>query len=359
MAAMTFPQDRPSPPSRRVHLGHVLAGTHSGITRVALYRRLPELLDEFGVDTDGMLASRGLARADFEDPENRMPYLQLESLLVECERRTGCEHFGLLLCENSRLEDMGLPGRVARCASTVGEGLEALARAYNLHRGGGILNLVDSGELARFVFAIAMPGARDTRQYQMGSITILFNILQDLCGPEWEAAEVRFALRSTASARPFQRVFRAPVHFDADESAIAFDSAWLSQSLPAADDSVRRFVAAEVRRARERAFEDFPGLVRDLIRKQLSSGPCSIETVAAMLSLHRRSLERRLARAGEDYSSLQQSVKREIAAHLLQETDSSVQQIADYLRFSSSANFATAFRRWTGRTPTQFRASES
>jgi AraC-like DNA-binding protein len=359
MAAMTFPLDRLAPPSRRVRLGHALASARSGIARVALFRRVPELLDAMGEDADAILASIGLARADFEDAENQMPYFQLEQLLVECGRRTGCDHFGLLLCEQSRLDDLGLPGRVARCANTVGEGLDALVRAYNLHRGGGIVNLIDTGELARFVYAIAMPGTRDTRHYQMGAITIMFNVLEDLCGPEWQANEVRFALRSPASVRPFHRLFRAPVHFDADESVIVFDSAWLSRALAAVDDSFRRSVAAELHWMRERAFEDFPGLVRDLIRKQLSSGPCSIETVAAMLSMHSRSLERRLARAGEDYSSLQQSVKHEIAVQLLRETAMSVQEIADFLRFSSAANFATAFRRWTEQSPTQFRASES
>jgi AraC-like DNA-binding protein len=355
MAAVTFPQAERAPPSKRARLGHALASVRSGIARVALFRRVPELLDAMGADADAILASLGLARADFEDPDNQMPYFQLEQLLVECERRTGCDHFGLLLCETSRLDDMGLPGRTARCAATIGEGLEALARTYNLHRGGGLIDLIDAGEFARFVFAIAMPGALDTRQYQMGAITIAFNILQDLCGPEWRAAEVRFALRRPASTRPFQRVFRAPAHFDAEESVVVFDSAWLSCPLPAVDDSFRRSVADEVRRVRERAFEDFPGLVRDLIRKQLSRGPSSIETVAAMLSMHRRSLERGLARVGEDYSSLQQSVKHEIAVQLLRETELSVQQIADFLRFSSAANFATAFRRWTGQSPSDFR----
>jgi len=356
MAAMTLPLDRLAPPSKRALVGHALASARSGFARVALFRRVPELLDVMGADADAILASLGLARADFAYPESQMPYFQLEQLLVECERRTGCDHFGMLLCETSRLDDMGLPGRIARCATTVGEGLEALVRTYNLHRGGGLANLIDSGEFGRFVFAIAMPGARDTRQYQMGAITIVFNILEDLCGPEWQAHEVRFALRNPASTRPFQRVFHAPVHFDADESLIAFDRVWLSRSLPAVDDSFRHSVSAEVRQMRERAFEDFPGLVRDLIRKQLSSGRCSIETVAAMLSMHHRSLERRLARSGEDYSALQQSVKHEVAALLLRETELSVQQIADFLRFSSPANFATAFRRWTDRTPTQFRA---
>jgi len=32
-----------------------------------------------------------------------------------------------------------------------------------------------------------------------------------------------------------------------------------------------------------------------------------------------------------------------------------VQQVAESLHFSSAANFATAFRRWTGMTPSEYR----
>jgi AraC-like DNA-binding protein len=32
-----------------------------------------------------------------------------------------------------------------------------------------------------------------------------------------------------------------------------------------------------------------------------------------------------------------------------------VQQVAESLHFSSAANFATAFRRWTGVTPGEYR----
>jgi AraC-like DNA-binding protein len=328
MAAATFLQDETALAQGHARPVDVQALPRSGAARVALVRRVPDLLDDFGVETDAILASQALSRADFENPDDRMPYFRLERLLVECERRTGA-------------------------------GLDALVRVYNLRRGGGIVYLVDSGEFARLIFAMATQGARNTRSYQMGALTIAFNIIEDLCGPDWQAAEVRLALRSPASTRPFQRFFRAPVHFDADECVIVFESSWLSHGLPEVGDTFRRSVAAEVRRVREQAFQDFPGLVRELIRKRLSTGPCSIETVAATLSMHRRSLERRLARAGEDYSSLQQSVKHEIAVQLLRDTEMSVQQIADFLRFSSAANFATAFRRWTGRTPTQYRGSES
>jgi AraC-like DNA-binding protein len=36
-----------------------------------------------------------------------------------------------------------------------------------------------------------------------------------------------------------------------------------------------------------------------------------------------------------------------------------VQDVAEALRFSNAANFATAFRRWTGVTPSEFRRGAS
>ena len=106
---------------------------------------------------------------------------------------------------------------------------------------------------------------------------------------------------------------------------------------------------------RARAFTNFPVLVRDVIRMQLSIGACTIENVSDALSLHPRRIERHLAQSGESYVSLRQSVKYEVAVRLLRETRLSVQEIADFLCFSSAANFATAFRRWNGVTPSAYR----
>ena len=169
------------------------------------------MLTELGTDADATLESLGLARDDFEDPENEIPYFRLERLLLECERRTQCAHFGLLLGGTTRLAELGFLGRVARCASN------CWARAW-LHSSGPTTCVAaaassTSSTMARrpcFVFAIAMPGAGDTRQYQMTGITIAFNLLEDLCGADWRASEVRFAFRSPPNLRPFHRYFARP-----------------------------------------------------------------------------------------------------------------------------------------------------
>lgn len=98
-----------------------------------------------------------------------------------------------------------------------------------------------------------------------------------------------------------------------------------------------------------------PLAVRRVLRKQLLLGTCSIDAVAAQFRMHRRTLDRRLQRHGVLYSDLLDAVKYEVACQLLRDTGLQVQQIAESLRYSNAANFSTAFRRWAGVTPTDFR----
>lgn len=342
-------------PTQRLRLARALTSPRAGIVRLALFRHIPDVLAELGADADATVASVGLARADFADPECEIPYAKLEELLLECERRTECDHFGLLLGSRTQLADLGVLGSVVRCAATVGEALRALEWTYNLRRGGGIVHVIEMGESACFVFAVAASDTRDTRQYQMAAVTIAFMILRYLCGPDWRPLEVRFALRPPSTLQAFQRVFRAAVQFDAEDSLISFASECLAQPLPAVDEATRRVVAAELNAMRRHAFADFPVLVRDVIRMQLSMGTCTIKSVAAALSLSPRSLERRLSQGGDSYVSLRHTVKHEVAERLLRESNLTVQEIADFLCFSTAANFATAFRRWTGVSPSAYR----
>jgi AraC-like DNA-binding protein len=74
-----------------------------------------------------------------------------------------------------------------------------------------------------------------------------------------------------------------------------------------------------------------------------------------MFGMHRRTLDRHLQKHGLRYGELVEGVEEAIARQLLRETDLHVQQVAESLRYSSAANFATAFRRWTGMTPSEYR----
>jgi AraC-like DNA-binding protein len=316
---------------------------------------LPEVLREFGVQLNDALDGAGVRRDVFSDPQSTIEYPALQRLLATCEHLTGCDHIAMLVAKRTRLADFGLAGRAARCGATAGEGLQNFVDHFSLHVGATTVTLVDAGGFARMVYAITVRGITDARQLQQGAVTAMFNVLQDLCGRQWLPAVVTFATRAPSSLRPLHQFFRAPLRFDTDESAVIFERRWLDRPLPPVDPVLRSQVDVEVREQQAAILENLPALVRRVIRKQLIIGQGGMDDVAATFGMHRRTLDRHLQKHGVHYGELVASVEEDIARQLLRDTQMQVQQVAESLHFSSAANFATAFRRWTGVTPTQYR----
>jgi len=327
----------------------------SGSTRISAVWHVPEVVAEFGIDLVELLETAGVRADLFDDRENRIAYPDFGRLLLTCERLSGCEHIVLLIAQRSRLADLGLPAQAALCSDTVEEALRTLAGQFTLHNTAAILSVITAGDFARFAYAIVAPDVPDTRPFQLGAMTFVLGVLRELCGPGFQPTVVTFASRGPADLRPLHRFFRAPLRFDSEESAVVFERHWLDRPLPPVDPRHRKQVLAEVRAQRELLMADFPAAVRRVLRKQLPAGDCSMDQVAGLLGMHRRTLDRHLQRHGTGYGDLVQAVKSEVAHQLLRDTDMSIRQVAEALRFSSAANFATAFRRWTGDTPSEFR----
>jgi len=324
-------------------------------TRIGVVRHLPAVLHEFGVDLDDALSCVGLRSDIFSDPDNTIEYPLFQHLLAACERLTKCDHIGFLAARRTRLADFGLAGRAAVCGATAGEGLQQFVDYFNLYIGATTASLISSGGFARLVYAISVKGITDARQFQLGAVSIMFNILQDLFGRQWLPTVVTFATRAPSNLRPFHLFFRAPLRFDSDESAVVFERHWLDRPLPPVDPAFRSQVVAEVRERQATILKNFPAAVRRIVRKQLIIGQCSMDEVAATFGMHRRTLDRHLGKHDVLYGDLVENVKEEVARQLLRDTKMQVQQIAEALQFSSAANFATAFRRWTGMTPSDYR----
>jgi AraC-like DNA-binding protein len=346
-------------PHRHFHVAEQRAALSAASVRVAVVWRLPAILAEFGVDLRDALDAAGLPKSLFDDPENRIGYPAFGQLLLACEQLTRCDHIVLQITQQTRLANFGLAGQYAFCGATVGEGLQNLVDQFNLHSTASIISLITTGDFARLAYAIAAPNMTVTRPFQLGAMTMALNILQDLCGPGMLPAVVTFASGAPSNLRPLHKHFRAPLRFDSEESALIFERRWLDRALPPIDPDIRRQVESQVRSQQDQVLQEFPTTVRLMLRKQLLIGECSMDGVAALLGMHRRTVDRHLQRHGVSYSELLESVQKDMARQLLLDTQLQVQQVAEALHFSSAANFATAFRRWTGMTPSEYRRQAS
>ena len=96
--------------------------------------------------------------------------------------------------------------------------------------------------------------------------------------------------------------------------------------------------------------------VEHAVLAALPSGAPAMPSIAAQLDMSERQLRRELETAGIDSRGLVERLRRERAAQLLGETETSVDQAAFVLRFAEVSAFSRAFKRWYAVPPSAYRA---
>ena len=64
--------------------------------------------------------------------------------------------------------------------------------------------------------------------------------MRALCGGAWVPSEVLLPHRQPADTAAFDRVFQAPVRFEAEQAALVFPASWLDRTVPGADPDLQR-----------------------------------------------------------------------------------------------------------------------
>jgi AraC-like DNA-binding protein len=301
------------------------------------------------------MAEAGLDLKLFDDPDNLISYAARGRLLERCVAATGCEHFGLLLGQRGSLSSFGLVGFLVQHSPDVGTALRNFVRYLHLHVRGAAPALSVHGNLAMLGYQIYEPQVEATDQLGDGAMAVGFNIMRSLCGPDWKPIEVLFAHRRPKESGPFRRFFGAPLRFDAEQNALVFAAAWLTRHVSGADPDLRRLLQKQIDALVVTYRGDFPEQVRSVLRPALLTGQGKVDQVAALFSMHSRTLNRRLSAFGTSFRALVDAGRFEIARQMLMDSAMEVSQVAASLDYADASAFTRAFRRWSGTTPAVWR----
>jgi len=329
------------------------------MVRVGTAMAIPEVLENLGADPAEVLAEAGFERALFNDPDNLISFVARTRLVNRCAARTGCRHFGLLVGERISLDSLGLVGLLVKYSPDVGTALRSLVRYLHLHVHGATTSLQTGDRNATLSYAIYEPHVEATDHIGAGAVAMLFNILRTLCGPDWKPVEIQFAHRRPENTAPYRRYFRAPLIFDVEQYAVVFAADWLNRSLPGADQSLHHLLQRQIDALEARHGDDFPEQVRSILRSALVTGHGKADQVAALFSIHARTLNRRLEVFGTGFRELVDEGRFEIARQMLEDSAMQVSQIAAMLDYADASAFTRAFRRWSGTTPARWRAKQA
>ena len=323
--------------------------------RIGATMGVPEVLRHLDFDPAQVLSEVGLDLTLFDDPNNQISFLARGRMMAHCAARTGCPHFGLLVGQKAGLLSFGFVGLLAKHSPNVGLALGSLMRYMYLHVRGAKTTLAIDSDQAALEYQIYQPRALGNEQVGEGAVAVAFNIVRELCGDDWKPSEVCFAHRQPADVKPYRQFFQAPLRFDAAQYAVVFSKSWLNQRLPHTKPELLHLLQQEVDKLDVKLEDNFQDQVRSLLRTTLVTGHSSADQVAELLSMHRRTLNRRLNASGTSYRKLADEVRFEIARQLLEDSSVEIIHIASVLGYSNTSAFTRSFRRWTSTTPAKWR----
>ena len=96
--------------------------------------------------------------------------------------------------------------------------------------------------------------------------------------------------------------------------------------------------------------------VRSIMLERQNNLP-SLAVIARMLNLTPRTLHRRLIDEGSSYRDIIEYVRHQLAMDYLLDQQITIKEIAFMLGYSDLASFRRAFKRWTGKTPSEYRTN--
>ena len=261
-----------------------------------------------------------------------------------------------MIGQHTGLSAFGLLGFLVQHSPDVATALKSLTHYAHLHVRGASINFETGDDWAFLGYSIFLPSIEAREQVEGGAVAIAYNIMRRLAGPEWLPKSVSFTYHKPKDVRPYQHFFKAPLTFDAERNGVFFAGRWLDQPVPGAEPELHRILQTQIEQMDDLAGNSFIEQVQRVLQSALLTGKHSAEDIAAMFSIHPRTLNRRLKAYGTNFRQVIEQTRFEISQHFLENTALDITWIASTMNYKDVSAFSRAFKRWSGLAPTRWRA---
>lgn len=330
---------------------------HAELAPLAYAEALLALAEELGVPRQRLLQQAGLRPQVLHNPTGRLAladfHLLAGSALLLCEEPA----LGLLLGLRLNASAHGILGYALLSSADLGKAVHFALKYYRVLGLTFELELVEDDDWLELRASESMPLGGLGRFAAEGLFGSLFSIAQFLLGERPQGVRVGFAYPEPEHAGRYAEAFGAPALFEQPWHWFRLPRHYLSRPMALANPATMQMCEQQCEALLVSLdLQDGPlNRVRRLLLARPGDFP-DLDSAARALHTSGRSLRRHLAAAGTSYQQLLDEVRKRLALQYLETTHLPLFEIAQLLGFSDPSNFRRAFRKWTGRVPSDYRA---
>ncbi|MCY1350241.1 HTH-type transcriptional regulator VirS [compost metagenome] len=311
-----------------------------------------------GLNPLDLLAGVGLSKAQLQHPEHRIPVDATVRLLENSAAASGCQTFGLSMAESRQLSDLGVISLLLPHQRSLRAALQVLVHYRHLMNSSVAIHVEEVGKMVIIREEVITQSPISCRQSNELVIGVLFRLCAAMLGARWHPYSVHFTHPAPDNLQLHRRLFGCNLEFGSEFNGIVCPNANLDMTNPHADPALARYARCYLDSLQGTEGPSILFEVRKTIYLLLPMGRATIEQIAQAQGINVRTLQRRLKDEGYVFNTLVSEARRDLVLRYLENSNYSVERIAEMLGFSVATSLTRWFINQFGMSPTAWRSAK-
>jgi AraC-like DNA-binding protein len=327
----------------------------SGTFRSATLSNYVEVARQVGVDPYQMLRRVGIDAHVLNDPNMPLSARQVARLLEASAEASGCPDFGMRMAEARRISDLGVVSLLILHLATLRDVLDTTVRYRNLLNSALALHVEETGDVVEVKEELVVDFDGPAIQCYELAIGILVRVFRSILGVKWQPVSVHFSHPRPARAHLHRKLLGERVEFGSEFNGLTCLKTDLDHPNASADPNLARYAAQFIDSLHDVGDTSLSYEVRKSIYLLMPMGGATVPRISRSLGLSERTMQRRLANEGAEFSELVNGVRRELTERYLANASYSLTRIAEMLGYGQLSSFTRWFVSEFGVSPSLWR----
>ncbi len=274
-------------------------------------------------------------------------------------RQTNSEDIGLVSGSKIRLQVAGVLGYVMMNSPSLLVALEKLCLYQQLVASIIFCEVIQEDKETRIEYTMQEEW-KDSYRYTVDfTLSALIFMIKNCSVSPISPIKVGFHFPKPPNYTTYLELFElTEIEFGCSNSYITYSSHDLENEVSGSDsDMFKHFesLLSTVEREHD-SLNQYTRLVRKAIEKSMAAETPRIEDIAQGLALSVRALQANLKNEGTTFQSILNNIRKELSIAQLKNNELNISDVAFLSGHSDISVFSRNFKKWTGLTPSEFRA---